>query len=125
MMSLFSWIGRAGARTPATSASMLAKATPSFKAVEIVPGENACCEAARALSGKRFLPADAPLFPVPDCDQPRCDCTYRRHTDRRATARRVSDLGIVVSGRLRPRQEERRRAVTRGRRTSDQSAGAM
>jgi hypothetical protein len=124
-MSWFSWIGRAGARTPATSASTLAKATPSFKAVEVVPGENASCEAARALSGKRFLPGDAPLFPMPDCDQPRCDCTYRRHPDRRAAARRVSDLGISVSGRIRPRQEERRRVATRGRRTSDESAGAM
>jgi hypothetical protein len=124
VMSFFSWFGRAAA-SRSISGPERPKIPRSFSAVEIVPGENGACKAAQAVAGKRFLPAEAPLFPLQECDQPQCDCTYRRHADRRETARRVTDLGIAVSGKLRPRQDERRRVATPGRRASDQSIAAM
>jgi hypothetical protein len=62
-----------------------------WHAVEIRGGRR-CCDAARALAGKRFLPGEAPSLPLPDCDcGSRCECRYRHHEDRRCGPRRAAD----------------------------------
>lgn len=54
-----------------------------FHAVSIRAGSGACT-AAKALSGERFLSAEAPPLPLPNCDAPRCDCRFQHHEDRRS-----------------------------------------
>lgn len=122
-MTIFSWITRAIAKGPAKGSSERPESARKYSAVEVVPGEDASCEAVRSIAGKRFLSKEAPLFPLKDCDQPRCDCKYRRYPDRRSAARRVTDLGIEVSGKLRPRHDERRDPAVPGRRAEDQRRG--
>ena len=76
------------------------------------------CDAAKALSGERFLSGDAPLIPLEGCDAEKCNCIYRHHEDRRSgeSDRRkkheVTDEILTTS-----EFEERRNA--RGRRAKD------
>jgi hypothetical protein len=87
-----------------------------WHAVEIVASK-AACAAAQALKGKRFLSADAPLLPLPDCTlTSSCHCVYRKHADRRddSVRRAEDDTGIR---RMAPASQERR--SKRGRRKSD------
>lgn len=71
------------------------------------------CEAAMALDGQRFLPAEAPGIPVPGCDRPSCSCRYVRHDDRRQEDERRFAFGTF--GGLIPRAggTERREAGDR------------
>ncbi len=57
------------------------------------------CEKVLELHGKRFLSAEAPLLPLPGCDQ-YCKCTFKHHNDRRQDDRRdsFSSSGIHFSG---------------------------
>lgn len=119
-MRFFSWFTRARTKSSAAGSSERPKQARKYRAVEVVPGEDASCEAVRAIAGKRFLSEEAPLFPLQDCDQPKCDCKYRRYPDRRSAARRVTDLGLEVSGKARPRKDERRNPAVPGRRAEDQ-----
>jgi hypothetical protein len=86
----------------------------SWNAVSIVC-TGASCAAAQALKGRRYLSADAPRLPLPDCTSPAaCRCAYRKHPDRRAGPRRESDTtGLRRSG---PTPERR---GGRGRRSTD------
>jgi hypothetical protein len=59
-------------------------------AVSVVPGVRAC-GAVKALTGKRWLSAEAPRLPLPKCDASTCDCRYQHHPDRRAAPRRRVD----------------------------------
>ena len=74
------------------------------------------CERARELKQTRFLAAEAPRLPLPECPTPNeCPCTYRKYPDRRAGARREEeDTGI-----RRPADPRKERRVKRGRRQSD------
>jgi hypothetical protein len=64
-----------------------------WHAVSVVPGQLAC-PSARSAKGRRFLAAEAPQIPLPDCESTwRCKCTYRHHPDRRAGPRRAVELG--------------------------------
>lgn len=68
-------------------------APPSpFHAVEIVPVGKAC-QAAKGLTGTRFLSSGSPpIIPLAECDrQSTCQCRYRHHEDRRSEMRRDSD----------------------------------
>jgi hypothetical protein len=50
------------------------------------------CEAVLALRGRRFLSAQAPRLPIPECSQPQnCQCSYRHYSDRRAGLRRAEE----------------------------------
>ena len=65
-----------------------------WHAVSVVAGALAC-QSAGNRKGKRFLAAEAPPLPLPDCASPwRCKCTYRHHADRRAGPRRATELGM-------------------------------
>jgi hypothetical protein len=69
-----------------------------WHAVSVVGGAMAC-EGAVNLRAKRFFPVDAPRLPIAECTWPaRCGCTYRHHSDRRATPRRASDRGMAARG---------------------------
>lgn len=59
-----------------------------YQAVEIVPCLKAC-EAARELSGGRFLARRAPVLPLGICDRKdACTCRFRKHDDRRVGPQR-------------------------------------
>ena len=66
------------------------KSTP-FHAVSIEPGPYACA-AAEELRGEKFLSADAPLLPLPDCTSDNCECRFVHFSDRRARKDRRSEL---------------------------------
>ena len=75
----------------------------------------AACAAVQELSGKRFLPADAPRIPLYECSSPlTCACVCRHFADRRAGSRRVMDRGAY-----RIHRGEERRCGGRGRRSDD------
>jgi hypothetical protein len=86
----------------------------AWHAVSIKPGATAC-DAVRKLSGTRWLSAQAPRFPVADCDVRSCECRYRHHPDRRAQPRRQLDRDGIA----RVHRGDERRVGARGRRPSD------
>jgi hypothetical protein len=91
----------------------MAKPTSKWSAVSIV-STSSSCEAARVLKGKRFLSAEAPRLPLPDCtSSAACTCTYAKYADRRAGPRREID----TTGLRRTMTAERR--SSRGRRKTD------
>jgi hypothetical protein len=83
-----------------------------WHAVTLVAPSGACTAVA-GLKGKRFLSADAPRLPLPQCDAARCDCKYRHYDDRRGGPRRADEKGAPAG-----RVTQNRRAKG-GRRTSD------
>lgn len=63
-----------------------------WHAVAIVP-KGLCCELAKSLGSSRFLSAEAPRLPLPECSMPSsCNCSYKHYEDRRARARRSDEL---------------------------------
>ena len=54
-----------------------------YRAVAIKYSENAC-DAAKAMTGRRFLSNAAPRLPLPECDFLECRCQFANHDDRRA-----------------------------------------
>ena len=60
-----------------------AKNTGAFHAVAIKYDQHAC-DAAKAMTGRRFLSSAAPRLPLPECDFPDCRCTFAHYNDRRA-----------------------------------------
>ena len=84
-----------------------------WHAVRIAPGAVAC-PAAVAIRSQRYLSAEAPPIPLPECTfKNRCACTYRHLPDRREIQRRASDRGMF------DRQVARNRREKRGRRSED------
>jgi hypothetical protein len=86
----------------------------AYQAVEIAPCKKAC-DAAREVSGVRFLARRAPLLPLGICDRKgKCSCHFRKHDDRRIGPKRNPYASELV--RSYPGQDRRR---NRGRRSSD------
>ena len=83
-----------------------------FHAVSLKLRSDAC-GAAKALESQRFLPKDAPMLPLNDCDNPNCQCKYEHHDDRRAGPRRDAEVGLPSEA---PSEERR---SSRGRRVDD------
>jgi hypothetical protein len=67
------------------------------------------CSAAKELSGRRFLSADAPGLPLAECDVAKCDCLFKHHSDRRSSEPRRSPLGSARFGGATGRFERERR----------------
>jgi hypothetical protein len=68
------------------------------------------CDAARKLGDKRFLSAEAPPLPLPDCDRGRCECRYVHHEDRRVgDERRMPFTAFGGFGVQSPEGERRKR----------------
>jgi hypothetical protein len=118
-MGLFSWFKGAKAGDAKRATPEPPKRPRKYTSVEIVSRPDASCEAVQQLAGKRFLAEEAPLFPLRDCDQGNCGCTYRRYPDRRIDLRRAADLGFTVLSKLTSQKDDRRDAAAPGRREAD------
>lgn len=90
-----------------------------YHAVSIHCAESAC-DAAKALSGQRFLASDAPRLPLPDCDAGQCRCYFAHHNDRRSHRDRRTPFGADIHGGPSGfRQEERRERKDRRKDAGD------
>lgn len=74
----------------------VAKKNTEFHAVSIQFSPSAC-NAAKALSGERFLASAAPTMPLPECDAASCDCHFGHHGDRRTRRDRRSPFATAIS----------------------------
>ena len=80
------WVTAAPAR-PATPRP------PSFRAVSVTPGLDACA-AVRDVAGQRLLGREAPSLPLENCDRAaHCQCRYTHFPDRRAGGDRRVPFG--------------------------------
>lgn len=70
---------------PATKSSPTKElgSTSAFHAVSVKYSSNAC-DAAKAMTGRRFLSGAAPRLPLPGCDASECRCGFAHHSDRRS-----------------------------------------
>ncbi len=66
---------------------------PQYHAVSLSLSANAC-DAAKALTGQRFLATEAPIFPLDGCNVASCTCGYKHYSDRRAGPRRSLEIGM-------------------------------
>ncbi len=104
-MSIFAKLtGRATARKPRAGNT---GPTSLYRGVQIVTGETECCRAARILTGQRFLFDEIPRLPLDACDARDCQCSYKLFNDRRADARRLSDISYDIVGELRIDENQR------------------
>jgi hypothetical protein len=55
--------------------------------------EGRACDAAKNMSGRRFLATAAPKLPLPECDVLACSCRFAHHEDRRSQTDRRSPFG--------------------------------
>ena len=69
----------------------------AYHAVSIKFDKNAC-EAAREMSGRRFLSSAAPRLPLPECDVLECRCRFAHHADRRSSKDRRSPFAATGFG---------------------------
>lgn len=85
-------------KTSRQSKAEVKKTISPYHCVEVKMSHDAC-EAALKLHGKRFLSVEAPILPLPGCDQ-NCGCKFKHHNDRRLDDRRdsFSASGIHFSG---------------------------
>tara|TARA_R110002096_G_scaffold65006_1_gene158228 strand:+ start:7696 stop:8097 length:402 start_codon:yes stop_codon:yes gene_type:complete len=65
------------------------KTCGAYHAVAIKYSENAC-DAAKAMTGRRFLASAAPRLPLPECDYTDCRCQFAHYDDRRSKRDRRS-----------------------------------
>jgi len=105
-------------KPPGAATQIERKVTPApaspWRAVSIVTAAE-CCAAARAMSLKRWLCAEAPRLPLPECNAATCNCRYKHFADRRSTERRRIDRTGFPPHHPGPEHRSRRR----GRRTTD------
>lgn len=59
------------------------KSDPAFHAVSLKYSSSAC-DAAKAMTGRRFLASAPPRLPLPGCDALECRCAFAHHSDRRS-----------------------------------------
>lgn len=59
------------------------KTSGTYSAVAISYSENAC-DAAKAMTGRRFLASAAPRLPLPECNFLECRCKFAHYDDRRS-----------------------------------------
>jgi hypothetical protein len=90
-----------------------------YAAVSIRPGKGACA-AAKALQERRFLPSEAPITPLADCNSPHCECRYVHYADRRAGEDDRRSISVAGSDAYaRAGKPERRQTRPPGRRAAD------
>lgn len=71
--------------------------TSAYHAVSLKYSSNAC-DAAKALTGRRFLSSAAPQLPLPDCNAEHCNCAFAHHKDRRSGSDRRSPYNPATYG---------------------------
>ena len=71
--------------------------TSDYRAVSIEPDWRGCCEASLQQKDSRYLAAEAPSIPLPECSQStRCRCKYKHWEDRRQGDRRTPYNGLAA-----------------------------
>ena len=108
---------RKTAAPPTEPKSLMETGSGRYHAVSIKFDSNAC-EAARAMSGRRFLSAAAPRLPLPGCDAAECNCRFAHHKDRRTGSDRRSPFAAAGFGGGTGSFEQERREKS-GRRKED------
>ena len=102
-----------GASSPAAPASGVnPDGSGRFHAISIRARPDAC-DAAREIHGLRFLSAEVPELPLPECDVANCGCRFVRHRDRRSGDDRRSPFQGGYGGSSTRREEDRRRIADR------------
>lgn len=91
-----------------------------WRATSIVH-DHMACDAAKAISDRRFLDndRDTPLLPLPGCTASQCNCRYSRHHDRRDTSEDRRAPSALQSNLFAQAGKTNRRARKRGRRKTD------
>lgn len=84
-------------RAERTPAATKAKSTSAFHAVSL-KYSSAACDAAKAMTGRRFLSGAAPKLPLPGCDAPECNCGFAHHEDRRSGKDRRNPFNPATFG---------------------------
>lgn len=69
----------------------------AFHAVSLKYSAHAC-DAAKAMTGRRFLSGAAPKLPLPGCDAEECRCGFAHHSDRRSGRDRRSPFNPASPG---------------------------
>jgi hypothetical protein len=88
-----------------------------FEAVAIRYSEHAC-NAAKAMTGRRFLATEPPQLPLKECDYDDCRCTFSRFSDRRSNAnRRAPFAGGGQAERTGTFEREKRKRTDRRKNT--------
>lgn len=118
-MGIFDWLTGGGAKNPPQRRDPQPRT--QFRAAEVIPCSAGSCNAVRAIAGTRFLEQKVPKLPLRECDRPACNCTYRRHPDRRSKVRRAADLDGAVAGRSIGEARDRRDHAAHGRRAGEVS----
>lgn len=77
------------------------------------------CDAAREMSGRRFLSTAAPRLPLPDCDAAQCTCRFVHHDDRRSGKDRRSPFAARGFGDGTGSFQKEKREQTDRRRDTD------
>ena len=93
-------------------------AKTAYHAVSIKFEANAC-DAAKAMTGRRFLATTAPRLPLPDCDALECRCHFAHHDDRRSGKDRRSPFGARGYSPSGSGSFEKERRDSAGRRDGD------
>jgi len=97
------------------------KDSGQFHAVAIKYSENAC-DAAKAMTGRRFLSSAPPRLPLPECDFLDCRCQFAHYDDRRAPSDRRSPFATAgVAGATGSFEQERREKTDRRKQNDDRS----
>jgi hypothetical protein len=80
-----------------TSTTTKIKSTSAFHAVSLKYSSHAC-DAAKAMTGRRFLSGAAPKLPLPGCDANACNCGFAHHEDRRSGKDRRNPFNPATFG---------------------------
>ncbi len=92
--------------------AQLPKGTSMYHAVSLKYSSSAC-DAAKALTGRRFLSSAAPRLPLPECDALECRCRFAHHDDRRSGKDRRSPFSPGSTGATGTFQVDRRQKKDR------------
>jgi len=90
-------IRRSAAEDEAVPRSAADTAATAYHAVSIKFSGTAC-QAAKDMTGRRFLSSAAPKLPLPDCNALECKCRFVHHKDRRSGKERRSPFSPAGFG---------------------------
>ena len=90
----------------------------NYHAVAIKYSENAC-DAAKAMTGRRFLANAAPRLPLPECNFLECRCQFAHYEDRRSSRDRRSPFAPAGATDGTGSYEQERREKTDRRKKPD------
>ena len=104
---------RGGQKPSQAAPPTIADKSSPYHAVSLKYSSSAC-NAAKAMTGRRFLSSAAPRLPLPECDALQCRCRFVHHSDRRSGSDRRSPFSPGSPGgtgtyRIERRQKKDRR----------------